>query len=204
MPQGKLIALEGIDGSGTTTQAADLADHLREAGHAVHVTAEPSDGPVGVLIRRVLRGELDTSERVLAMLFAADRLDHLEREVEPHLAAGAVVVTDRYLLSSLAYQAVDNPVDWIVELNAEARRPDLSILLRVDAGTAASRREERGGDPERFDAIERQRRIAELYDRGFARDDVGPVAVIDGGQSFDAVASELQGLVADVLRGVEA
>lgn len=200
MAQGTLIALEGMDDAGITTHA----DHLREAGHAVHATAEPSDGSVGVLIRRVLRGELDTIERVLAMLFAADRLDHLEREVEPRLAGGAVVVTDRYLLSSLAYQAVDNPVDWIAGLNAEARRPDLSILLRVDAETAASRREERGGDPERFDAIERQRRIAELYDRGFARDDVGPVAVVDGGQSFDAVASDLRRLVAGVLRGVEA
>lgn len=198
-----LIALEGIDGSGTTTQAAHLAAYLRHGGRDVHVTAEPSEGRLGLLIRRVLRGELDMSERVLAALFAANRLDHLEREIEPRLAGGTVVVTDRYLLSSLAYQAVDNSVDWVAQLNVEARRPDLSILLRIDAATAVERREQRGSLFERYDAIERQRRIADLYERAIERQDVGPVVVIDGNRDVKAVAGDLQRLADDILRGTD-
>jgi dTMP kinase len=188
---GTLIALEGIDGSGTTSQAKGLADRMVAAGYSVHLTAEPSTGPVGRLIRDALASREPISDRVLTLLFAGDRLDHLEREVDPHLQAGEVVLSDRYLLSSLAYQSVTNTLDWVMTLNGRAPKPHLSILLRVSPEIAATRRAARGGPPELFDAAERQRAVAEAYDRVFARDDVGPTVVLDANRGFDTVAAEL-------------
>jgi dTMP kinase len=189
--QSLLIALEGIDGSGTTSQGQRLVERLRAAGHTVHLNAEPSTGPVGLLIRDALGKRVPISDRVLAVLFAADRLDHLEREIEPHLDAGDLVLTDRYLLSSLAYQSTANPLDWVATLNDRARRPDASILLRVTPEVAAERRAIRGGPEELFDAAERQRAVAEAYDRVFTRSDVGPTSVIDADRDFEAVANDL-------------
>ncbi|HET6345426.1 MAG TPA: dTMP kinase, partial [Myxococcota bacterium] len=94
MHRGLLVALEGIDGAGTSTQIAPLAAFLRARGRDVVTTAEPSGGPVGVLLRQALQGRPRLDDATLALLFAADRLDHLAREVEPALARGAVVLTD--------------------------------------------------------------------------------------------------------------
>ena len=189
--QGRLIALEGIDGSGTTSQGKRVADALRARGLLVHLTAEPSTGPVGQLIRRVLHGEMTMTSRTLAMLYATDRMDHLDREVLPALHHGATVLTDRYLLSSLAYQALDNPLSWVLEINHLARPADLNLLLRVSPETAAARRAARAGPEERFDAQESQRRIAALYDEVFARPDVGRCVVIDGEDAPDRVEASL-------------
>ena len=152
---GRFIVLEGIDGSGTTTQAARLAASLRAAGHAVVSTREPSDGPLGVVLRQALTRRLvGLSDQALALLFAADRLDHLASVVEPALAEGKVVVSDRYVLSSLAYQGMRLPLSWVETLNAAARPADLTLYLEVDPRTAARRRQGRGGAAELFDADE--------------------------------------------------
>src|SRR5262245_11899957 len=107
------IVIEGIDGAGTTTQTARLADALRARNVRVHATREPSDGPVGMLLRQILTGRIVTPGEVsslrsakLALLFAADRLDHLEAEILPRLSAGECVVSDRYDHSTVAYQSV--------------------------------------------------------------------------------------------------
>src|SRR5262245_50796325 len=133
-----LIVLEGIDGAGTTTQAARVAETLRAAGRDVHLTREPSDGPVGKLLREMLAGgHAPAGQRIdpttMALLFAADRADHLQREVLPALARGAIVVSDRWYHSSLAYQGEGEERAWIRTLNARARRPDLTVILDVPA-----------------------------------------------------------------------
>ncbi|HYY53573.1 MAG TPA: dTMP kinase, partial [Myxococcales bacterium] len=109
--EGRFIALEGLDGSGTTTQAERIASVLRAQGRRVLLTREPSDGPIGTLIRLALTGRLGLPQRsgplteeALALLFAADRVDHLAAVIEPALERGELVVCDRYVLSSLAYQ----------------------------------------------------------------------------------------------------
>jgi dTMP kinase len=197
--QGLLIALEGIDGAGTTSQAQRLAETLERRGLHVHLTAEPSPGPIGQTIRRVLKGELTMTSRALAICFAADRIDHLDREIVPELDRGAVVVSDRYLLSSFAYQALDNPLDWVVTLNKLARSADLNILLRVSPETAAKRRAVRAGADERFDAHDTQRRIAAAYDRVVALPDIGPAATIDGEQSLAAVEAAITSVVDELI-----
>jgi len=144
MNPGRFIVLEGIDGAGTTTQARILEARIRAEfpGRGVSVTAEPSGGPVGSLIRQVLRervvGTTPGGERVpfdrraLALLFAADRLDHVACEVRPLVDAGWIVISDRYLLSSLAYQGMDAPRDWVAEANRWAPAPDLLLDLNAE------------------------------------------------------------------------
>jgi dTMP kinase len=198
---GRFVVLEGIDGSGTTTQAARLAASLRELGHAVVSTREPSDGPIGVLVRQALTRRLvGLSDRALALLFAADRLDHLASVVKPALAAGKVVVSDRYVLSSLAYQGMRLPLAWVEALNAAARPADLTLFLEVDPRTAARRRHGRGGTEELFDADEVQRAVARAYGR-VARKHARAQRVVrvDGRGGADEVAREILGRVRAVL-----
>ena len=199
---GRFIVLEGIDGSGTTTQAARLAASLRDAGHAVVATREPSDGPIGVVLRQALTRRLvGLSDRVLALLFAADRLDHHASVVEPALAEGKVVVSDRYVLSSLAYQGMRLPLAWVEALNAAARPPDVTVYLDVDPRTAARRRHGRGGTRELFDADDVQRAVARAYGRVMRRHARSQRVVrVDGRGTADEVAREILARVRTVLR----
>jgi dTMP kinase len=135
----------------------------------------------------------------LGLLFAADRADHLQREIEPTLARGAIVVTDRYYHSSLAYQS-DAGFAWVQQLNARARRPDLTLLLEVPVDVAAARRAADGRPEELFDRLETQRRVAEGYRRVVA--ELGRserIEVLDGTQPLDAVAAEILTRVLAVL-----
>lgn len=165
------IVLEGIDGSGTTTQLDRLAERLRAAGRRVVATREPSPGPIGLLLREILRGTHANPDgtgldgRAMALLFAADRRDHLTREIEPALASGADVISDRYLLSSLAYQAVEADRAWVEQLASGVREPDLTLLLDVDIAVAAQRRTKAGRPVERYDADGTLARVAENYRR---------------------------------------
>jgi dTMP kinase len=167
---GRFIVLEGLDGAGTTTQAERLALALRALKVPVLVTGQPSEGPIGQQLRLALTGRLGLPQRrgplteeSLALLFAADRVDHLAATIEPALARGVSVLCDRYILSSLAYQGSALPMAWVEQLNARARRPDLTLFLDVDVRTAGGRRAARGEEEELFEADERQARIARQY-----------------------------------------
>lgn len=219
-PRGIFLVLEGIDGSGTTTQAARIATELRARRDArrVHVTREPSTGPIGSLIRLALTGRLallePTRAAALALLFAADRLDHVAHEITPHVDAGDVVISDRYDLSSLAYQsttasegasappgagAPPSMVAWIRELNRFARRPDATVVLDVSPDVAAARRAARGGDRELFDDEDLQRRLAEAYLRA---EDLVPgdrVIHIDGDRGAAPVTDEILAAIEPLL-----
>src|ERR1700736_5069708 len=153
---GRFVVLEGIDGSGTTTQVAKLSERLRAAKVPVRTTREPSDGPIGTLARQVLTGRIIVPGgrapgwATMALLFAADRMDHVESEIEPFVGEGGVMLSDRYDASSLAYQSVSSgaeareAVEWIRSLNRYARRPDLTIVLDLLPDVAAERRDQRG------------------------------------------------------------
>lgn len=175
--RGRFVVLEGIDGAGTSTQLERLAGALEDRSVVVHRTCEPTDGPVGKLIRGYLRRTIrldDGAPRpvswdTMALLFAADRVDHVRTEIEPALAAGTWVISDRYDLSSLAYQSAtaseSDVIGWIRELNARALRPDLTLVLDVPAEVASARRGARGGNEELYERQELQRRLAEVYAR---------------------------------------
>jgi dTMP kinase len=201
--EGILIVLEGVDGAGTTTQTARLCDTLRTHAPA-HSTREPSIGPIGALLRQALTGRWVTpSEQgprapgwvTLALLFAADRNDHLEAEVIPLLSQGVHVVSDRYYHSSVAYQSISagrglETVAWIRELNRHARKPDLTIVLDVPAAVAEQRRRARGGR-ELFDGEELQLRLGEFYARLEAHFPGERIVHVSGDRSPDAVAADV-------------
>lgn len=195
--RGRFIVLEGIDGSGTTTQAERLVARLEARGRRTHFTCEPSTGPVGTLLRQVLTGAVlgpggPLVDPAVALLFAADRLDHLAGEIEPRLAEGIDVVSDRYVISSLAYQGITCPPEWVATLNARARAADLTLFVEVSPEIAAERRAARGGEAERFDELSTQRQIAEAYARVVeTAEGLGPVERIDGGAAPDAVTEAI-------------
>jgi dTMP kinase len=217
---GKLIALEGIDGSGTTTQAERLAAWMTDQGLETYQTCEPSKGPLGQLLRRYLKHELPgVDSAALALLFAADRVDHVQSDVIPQLRRGVNVVTDRYVYSSLAYQSLDLELSWVAQINSLAPEPDLTCYLRVDPRLARSRRDGRGDDDELFDADLLQQRIARRYDEIFESagsceirldpplDPEGSgriqaavarrpcLEVLDGAQTIEHIQHQLQNLV---------
>ena len=176
---GLFVVVEGVDGSGSTTHSKLLAKAIKSRGPEVVLTCEPSTGPIGSLIRQVLHRRLFVPDATgprnfawstMALLFAADRMDHLDSTVAPALRAGAVVISDRYDLSSLAYQSVTahngpEAIPWIRELNAQALRPDVTIVIDVPAEVAEERRRARGGVEELFDAREIQNRLTTVYGR---------------------------------------
>jgi dTMP kinase len=203
---GHFVVLEGIDGAGTTTQTHMLVERLRRerkgAVAMVRATREPSSGPIGSLLRQVLAGRIvgpggrAPNWATMALLFAADRMDHLEAEIQPVLAQGGVVVSDRYDASSLAYQSVSSAneaneasaaIDWIRELNRHALRPGLTIVLDLPADLAARRRQARGQAPDLYEQPDTQRALAAFY-RDLARHmPADRVVIIDGSGSIDEV-----------------
>ncbi|HEY0252259.1 MAG TPA: dTMP kinase [Kofleriaceae bacterium] len=196
---GRLIVIEGLDGAGTTTQAKRLVEHL---GERAVFTREPSDGPIGKLIREMLTGnhaitDASLSQSTFGALFAADRLDHMQREVEPAIAAGKLVISDRWYHSSLAYQGTGADRDWITQLNSRARRPELTIFLQVRPEVAAKRRAEAKRVQELFEDLEMQRSVDAGYQATIAelRAAGERIEVLDGEQTQDQVFRQILDLV---------
>jgi len=194
--RGHFIAIEGLDGSGGSTQVLRLAERLRSMGRTVLCTHEPTDGPVGRLIRQALQPEHPAavlSDAVLPLLFAADRRDHLDRRVEPALAEGTSVITDRYVPSSLAYQGLTIGVEAALALNAGYPAPDLTVVLDVAPEECMRRIQARGGTLERFEDERRLRAIRDCYEAGLsllqARGD--HILRLDGTRPIEVVASRI-------------
>lgn len=195
---GKFIVLEGIDGSGISTQANLLKSYLEAEGIRTILTKEPSDGPVGAVIRQVLSGRLSgIDDRVLALLFAADRLDHNRNLLLPALDQGAYVVCDRYLWSSYAYQGIGRSLGWLEEINQFACKPDLTILIRVQPETSMQRITAGRYNTELFEKKDTLRRVLDKYLEIFARRQAlgEPVVQIDGEQGLEQVAEEIRAVV---------
>lgn len=195
MSRGRFYVVEGADGVGSTTQCHKLVERLTRAKRTVHVTAEPSKGPIGLLIRQML-GEGRPQKAIakeLALLFAADRLDHVQREIEPRLAEGIDVVSDRYVLSSLVYQSLDLPPEWVKDLNKFAPAADATVLISLSLDEAWARLEKRiaeGAPREVFDVRTTQSRIHAEYGR-LARRLQGAI-VVDGTGAVDEVADRVE------------
>ncbi len=194
-PKGAFIVLEGGDGSGKTTQARSLQSALRHEGHKAHSTAEPSRSTVGRLIRRRILHGKKTSPEVEALLFAADRFLHLESEILPALADGKIVLCDRYVYASFAYQGAQGVnADWLREINRFAVKPDLALYLDVPAETGMSRIRRKKSVLEK---LELQRRVRDEYLRLVQ---AGELTLVDSTQPITKVSENILDLVTHKIR----
>ena len=177
MPKaGVFIVLEGLDGSGTTTQAALLKDWFNHEGAQYGkcvATCEPTAGPAGSVARMALNHRLVLDSRTMALLFAADRADHVYKKddgsQEPGvyhlLQQGTHVVSDRYLLSSLAYQSLDLPMEWILRINAEVITPDITVFIDVAPAVSGRRLRQERYHQDLFEADSTQLRVQAQYEQ---------------------------------------
>ncbi|TNF33637.1 MAG: dTMP kinase [Deltaproteobacteria bacterium] len=207
--RGRFIVLEGIDGAGTTTQQARIVDWLRDRGMLAQGTREPSEGPIGSLIRQILRGRLVTAPpsgkvapvdpAAVALLFAADRVDHLTNEIVPLLESGWHVVCDRYVVSSLAYQSLETDLRFVRQINEKAIAPDLTIYLKVRPEVAMARIESSRAGRESFEKLAIQKKVAAAYDDILGSYRGGRVVTIDGEQVVSTVTQAVRSAIEDLL-----
>ncbi len=133
----KFIVVEGLDGTGKTTQIKILADYIRGKGRDVEITAEPTSHPTGKLIRRILSGEVPSDPWALASLFLSDRIIHNinpEDGIEKMLSDGKTVISDRYYYSTFSYQGHETDLQWAMDMHfacPEIRKPDLVLFLTM-------------------------------------------------------------------------
>jgi dTMP kinase len=184
------ICIEGLDGCGKTTQAKLLAKKLMKSHNAFY-TAEPSRGNIGTFIRkRCLYGKKRLSTVVEALLFAADRFEHVENEIRPALSEGRLVISDRYVYSSLAYQgAAGLSLEWIETLNEHALKPDLAVFLDVKLETVMNRLKSKRSVMENMETL---KKVRDVYLKFVAK---GELVRMDGNCSKDKVAETLYALV---------
>jgi len=167
--RGLFIVLEGPDGAGISTQTALLHSHMVDRGLKAVATKEPTSGPIGSLIRQALTHRLvyppdePIGDDVMALLYAADRLDHIRAGVLPRLEAGTHIVCDRYRLSSYAYQGLTMGQEWVRALNSHSIAPDITFFIDVPPELSQQRIAMRGGYIELYEREERLRPIYANY-----------------------------------------
>ena len=172
--KGKFIAFEGIDGSGKSTQIKALKHYLESRGEKVYVTREPTDSPIGALVHSCMTGRVETDDETIALLCAADRVDHLYNAANgiiERLEERYTVITDRYLVSSYAYQGAQLDMEWIIEINkraSEALKPDLTIYIDIDPTISFGRIEGRR-NRERYEELQTLKRVRNKYFEAFEK-----------------------------------
>jgi dTMP kinase len=194
--RGVFICIEGLDGSGKTTHAHRLVRNLQEKGFDAKYTTEPSRGKFGSFIRTsVLQGEKRLPRVVEAFLFAVDRIDHLEKEVDPALREGKIVISDRYVYSSLAYQgATGLDLGWIEEINRLALPPDLAMYIDVPPEVVVKRiRREKSV----METLETQRKVRDVYMK-FVEN--GQLTPLDGDRKKREVEQDILQIVLEFLK----
>jgi dTMP kinase len=201
--RGRFIVFEGLDGSGVTTQAELLRSWLHKQGHEAILTKEPSDGPAGAIVRLSLAKRLASKPttsvaepldaHALALLFAADRMDHIHNEILPRLRSGVVVVSDRYYLSSYAYQSLEVDLGWVKQINSKCIKPDLTLLIDVPAEICKKRMDRQRWHVELYEDVEKLARVRQNY-LEIARDLLvagEKIELIDGNQPANTVHSKV-------------
>jgi len=188
------IAFEGLDGSGSSTQSRLLAERLEKMGKPSLLTKEPTnDTHIGKMIREILQHKWEVSPETLQLLFTADRAEHLKNEIEPMLKNGQVVITDRYLFSTLAYGAMSVDLNWLKELNKNFRLPDITFLFKLDPEECIKRITGRGNEFELFEQKEKLQKVWENYEKLVW--DYENVELIDASKSIEEVSEEIWELV---------
>jgi dTMP kinase len=210
MARGWFITLEGIEGSGKTTQGAILANALRSRGKRVMVTREPGGTPAGELIRAIfLDSSISLEVTAELLLVLADRAQHVREKLRPALAAGQTVISDRYSDSTTAYQGYGRGLDFklVTDLNrlaSDGLVPDLTIVLDCAPETGLMRTQARAESAararDRFEGeqLEFHRRVRDGF-RVIARDEPSRVVLLDSTRKTDRVSADILRLVLERL-----
>ncbi|WP_293879450.1 dTMP kinase [Sphingobacterium sp. UBA1498] len=192
------IVFEGIDGSGKSTQAKLLKEKLVKEGHKIYSTFEPTDSPIGSLIRNIFNRRIISDNRAIAALFVADRIDHLLNPVNgilKKLEEGYTVVCDRYYFSSYAYHADDIDLEWLVEANSISQnllKPDINIYIDVLPEVSMERLNKDRSSLEIFENLENLKKVRSKYYEAFDHlKDVENVSIIDGSRSIEEVSGDI-------------
>lgn len=186
--KGRFIVFEGIDGAGSTTQTDLLFKYLKSKGHQVIKTCEPTDGPIGKLIRRALKHELKFSWQTLQLMYSADRADHLDKLILPYAKAGKIVISDRYFFSTLAYGELNLDGKWLRELGKNFPIPDATFLIDTPVSVAMRRMESSRGAKELF---ERKNFLDKVRKNYLKQAKEFSFYVLDGAKAKDEIAKEV-------------
>ncbi len=185
------IVLEGIDGCGKSTQAKLLAKWLEKEGRGVCLTSEPSGSRIGVFIREILSGKVDVDPKTLALLFSADRYEHLKKEVMPALDKESIVVCERYYHSTIAYQSAQGvDKEWLQDMNRFVLEPDLVLFLDVLPGLALDRKEGK-------EIFEDKEFLEKVYQEYLNFDELKK---IDGTRRYEEVFEDIKAAVSPLLK----
>ncbi|UCC34107.1 MAG: dTMP kinase [Candidatus Bathyarchaeota archaeon] len=194
--RGRFFCIEGLDASGKTTHARQLVRDLRKKGFDAIYTTEPSPDKIGEFTRAyVLQRKRRVPIAVEALLFAADRVNHVETWIKPALQKGRIVICDRYVYSSLAYQgAAGLDLEWIKEVNRNAITPDLAIYLAIPPEAVVERITWRKSVMEK---LQIQRRVQEIYKRLL---EDGLLVQVEGDRPKDEVSKDILAVALDSLK----
>ena len=196
--KGIFLVIEGLDGSGKTTQAALLAEKFKQS-YSVLLTAEPSHGKIGSFIREsCLYENTRLPTEAEALMFAADRIEHMYNEVKPALEEGKLVICDRYIYSSLAYQGNSGlSLEWIKTINARALQPDICIFIDVPPEKVIERLQRKKSVME---TLETQQKVREVYMKYVEK---GELVRVDGDKEVEKVAEELFKTVSSLIEAAQ-
>lgn len=196
--RGHFIVVEGLDGAGTTTQTELLAGYLRDKGITVETTREPSTGPVGALCRDAIEGRISLPPEALALAFAADRLDHTYNSsygINTVLDKGTWVISDRYVLSALAYQASQGvDLKWLEAINANAQVPEVTVFVDTSESVCLERIKRRGqNEDDLFHNAARLGQVKNAYKKVLGHSQfIGGLVTADGNQPISDVFQQIQ------------
>lgn len=192
------IAIEGIDGSGKSTQVQLLKTNLEQVGHKVYTTHEPTSFEAGKLIRSIFNHKVNADQHTIAALFVADRLQHLldkEHGILAMLEKGYTVITDRYYFSSYAYHSAYVEMDWVMSINAKCAallRPDRNIFVDVDPETAFRRIATTRTSTELYETNENLRKVYSNYLKAFELlKESENIVFVNGKNEVQQVASDI-------------
>jgi dTMP kinase len=211
MKKNLFIALEGLDGSGKSTQVRLLSDNMKKAGLKVYVTYEPTDSPIGSIIRNIMKGRIEADHRTIAGLFVADRLDHLLNKTNgilKKLDEGFSVISDRYYFSSYAYQGAHVPMEWVMEANslsAQILKPDLNVYIDISPEVSIMRLNSDRNHMELYETTENLQKVRKKYMEAFELLRLREtIFITEGSRSPEVIATDIWNEVSRIAAGSKA
>jgi dTMP kinase len=196
--RGKFIVFEGVDGSGKSTVCNKLFQKLNDNGCSIHKTFEPTDSPIGSVIRNILNKRITADEKTIGALFLADRLDHIQNESNgmlKFLNTGSHVISDRYYYSSYAYHVPYLDLDWVIAANkvcADILRPDIVFFLDITPDVSMERLNKNRKFHDLFETKERITQVYHNYKKAIEKEGKKDnVVIIDANRSAEEVFDEV-------------